>query len=327
MRPLMQKALMSDPSIPSQILENQFKLLIYDPILALQNPIPSMVVVVDALDECENKVGVLKLISIISNAHRKPPFPLRFLFTSRAYDYIDNKFRNPTTGPLTILSNLWDWKADDDIRRFLRDGFREIHIERKRVMEGVPEPWPSDSDLDLAVAKSEGVFIWAATVLKFVGSDRGLPQDKLQTALKLHAGLDSLYTQVLQDAPRNDPFDCVIGAIPLLRIRLSADQLGQLFGHQANDIVNGLQGLKPILDIPQVHYNTIQPYHASLHDFLTDIKRSNDFFIDPVKQHFSIMLSCLRIVLDNSQGGIIDQEITDYACRNVFHHFRCALTN
>ena len=41
-------------------------MLIYDPILALENSTSPMIVIIDALDECEDKDGVLKLISIIS---------------------------------------------------------------------------------------------------------------------------------------------------------------------------------------------------------------------------------------------------------------------
>jgi hypothetical protein len=284
-----------------------------------------MLVVVDALDECEDKNGIATLVSIISNAYHNPSFPLRFLFTSRAYDYICSKFADSATEPLTIPSNLRDWKADDDIRRFLRDGFREIRVRRKRVMGELPDLWPSDSDLHLAVMKSEGLFIWASTVLKFVGSERGLPQRKLNLALNLHPGLDYLYRQVIEDAPRENPFYDVIGAITLLRIRFPARNLSQLLGIQVDEVLDTLQGLEPILDIPEEVDEPIQPYHASLHDFLTDRDRSMNFYINPAKQHFSIMLLCLEIIAGHTQWGTMQREVTDYACRNLFHHFKSAL--
>ncbi|KIM86123.1 hypothetical protein PILCRDRAFT_334092 [Piloderma croceum F 1598] len=320
LRALMEKALVDNPTIPSKTLEKQFKMLIYDPILALKQFVTPRIVVVDALDECENKDGVLKLVSVISNAYRNPSFALRFLFTSRAYDYISNTFGDSTTGPITTHANLQDWKSNDDIRQFLRDGFQKIRAGRKRFL---PERWPSDSDLDLAVEKSEGLFIWAATVLKFVGSERGRPAEKLEFALKLHPGLDSLYQQVIEDAPRDDPYKSVIGAILLLRIRISAEQLGQLLHLRVDDIYNALQGLEPIIDISEVVDKPLQPYHASLHDFLTDRDRSKDLFIDPVKQHFSITLICLRL---STESGEIHPEVVNYARKNLFHHYRCALT-
>ena len=321
MRASMQKALADDPSIPSKTLGNQFKMLICDPLLEQSITTPK-IVVVDALDECEDKDGILKVISIICNAYRDSSFPLRFLFMSREYDYICGKFRDHTTRPLTIHANLQDWKANHDIRRFLRDGFQKIRMRKERIMRHLPELWPSDADLDLAVEKSEGLFIWAATVLKFVGSERGFPDEKLKSTLKLHPGLDSLYRQVIEDAPRDHPYETVIGAIPLLRIRFSAERLGLFLHLQVDEILYALQGLEPILDIPEENDQPLQPYHASLHDFLTDHSRSKDFFINPAKQHFSITLLCLRIIIGDS---IIDNEVTNYACRNLFHHFRCTL--
>jgi hypothetical protein len=192
-------------------------------------------------------------------------------------------------------------------------------------MGHLPKSWPSDPDLDLAVEKSEGLFIWAATVLKFVGSESGLPHKKLKSTLELHPGLDSLYRQVIEDAPRDGSFDSLVGTIVLLRIRLSASQLGQLVQLEADEILDALKGLKPILDIPEGPQSgeLLQPYHASFHDFLTDHDRSKDFFINPAKRHFSIVSFCLRII---TEGGVTDEEVTNYACTNLFHHCRCALT-
>ena len=79
----MQKALVDNPSIPSKTLENQFKMLIFDPILALKQSITPMIIVVDALDECEDENGVLKVIGIISR-----PFISRFDFSSRVVNTV-----------------------------------------------------------------------------------------------------------------------------------------------------------------------------------------------------------------------------------------------
>ena len=48
---LMQRALQSDPLILSQTLNDQFRKLIVGPVLAIDGPLPRMVVVIDALDE------------------------------------------------------------------------------------------------------------------------------------------------------------------------------------------------------------------------------------------------------------------------------------
>lgn len=68
---LIKDALQADPSIPDKNLAVQFTKLVYHPILALEHPISPVVVIIDALDECEDKGGVAKLIEIITGAFRE----------------------------------------------------------------------------------------------------------------------------------------------------------------------------------------------------------------------------------------------------------------
>src|ERR1700733_14113734 len=59
-------AFKADPSIPDKKLEIQFAKLVYEPILAIEPPVSRTIVVIDALDECEDEGGMVKLIEIIT---------------------------------------------------------------------------------------------------------------------------------------------------------------------------------------------------------------------------------------------------------------------
>ena len=137
----MQQALDKDPSIPQKKLGEQFKALILGPMLSLKPAIPPMVVVVDALDECADKDGVVKLITIIADAVQECPFHLRFFFTSRAHDHIEAIFRDRTAENMICHLPLEQWAAHTDIRVFLECRFRAIRVKKRRVMGDIPKPW------------------------------------------------------------------------------------------------------------------------------------------------------------------------------------------
>jgi len=112
---LIKDALQSDPSIPDKNLAVQFTKLVYRPILALEQHISPMIVIIDALDECEDKGGVKKLIEIITGAFQEEHiFPLRFFCTSRGEDYIVATFAEPMTQLKTSRLALEDFKRFDE---------------------------------------------------------------------------------------------------------------------------------------------------------------------------------------------------------------------
>lgn len=259
---LIQQAFEKDPSIPKKNLKEQFQTLVLQPIAALKLAIPPMVIIVDALDECEDKEAVARLVKTIVNA-LPSQFRLWFLFTSRADDHIETRFEDSITKPRTRHLPLEAWDAHADIRMFLQLRFQEIRHNKRHIMQDIPEPWPSTSDLDWLVLKSEGLFIWASTLVKFVDSSN-LPHQTLQSALQMHTGLDHLYRQVFLDAPQNSPFSLVTGVIILLRGYLPVKQLALFLGLGTDEVRGSLVGLQPTLMIPETNEEAIQLHHASL---------------------------------------------------------------
>ena len=73
-------------------------------------------------------------------------------------------------------------------------------------MRYITLPWPSPSVFDDLVLRSAGSFIFAFTLVNFVNDGTDLPHRKLEAALQSHTGLDPLYYQVLQIAPRSPHF-------------------------------------------------------------------------------------------------------------------------
>ena len=87
---------------------------------------------------------------------------------------------------------------------FLEDGFAKI-CDANPVLSHMTQPWPGYGVISLLVQRSSGQFIYAATVLKFVGADFCNPTKQLALVLKPDAtafsDLDQLYTQILSVYP------------------------------------------------------------------------------------------------------------------------------
>ena len=104
---------------------------------------------------------------------------------------------------------------------FLREGFAKIYADNP-ILSHVEQPWPKEGIIDLLVQRSSGQFIYAATVLKFVGADFCSPTKQLALVLKpdptAFSDLDQLYTQILSVYPS------VVNIVQVLGIIIASDQ-------------------------------------------------------------------------------------------------------
>jgi len=325
----MQHALENDSSIPFQRLGDQMKKLIVDPILTITGPITSLIVVIDGLDECGGDTGLLQgLIRLLVDASTAHRLPFRFLFASRPEPHIQQTFESSPIQGKTYGLALGDFNARDDVREFLRSHLSQIREAQKDLMRNVPRPWPSQRDLEVVVNQSEGLFIYVSTLVKFVADRNGLPHHKLQVTMGAHTGVDPLYNQVLSEAQQFDHFERVVGAIMFLRPHpiLTVHALEQFLQLQSGGVRLALRGCQSILVIPnQDEDGTIQPYHASLRDFLTDHNRAGNHFLDAMKHHISILVDCLNCITADTENNTGGGKHVDYAWQNWCHHFSLVL--
>ena len=326
-KPAIQSALQNDPFIPYQSIEDQFRKLIIGPILALEEPICHMVVVVDALDECSDTKSIVEFIDVLARVISDRRLPLRFLLTSRGEDHIRQQFRVDATFAAAFFLALENFDAHIDIHSFLESRFSTIYAQNPRLMHDVPQPWPSTNDLRTLVQKSSGLFIFASTLVDFVTDGKGAPpQQKLKDVLMSHAGLDPLYTQVLSAAPGVDGFRRVLAAIILLHERLSITSLACLLRLGAENIVHVLLGIQSIIKVPEDNDKPILLNHASLGDFLIEKERSKGHFIDPSTSHASIVLDCLKLMTNGFRQDVFPTELAQlYACHYWCFHLDAAI--
>ena len=144
----------------------------------------------------------------------------------------------------------------------------------------------SEGIIDLLVQRSSGQFIYAATVLKFVGVDFCSPTKQLELVLKPDptAFSDKLYTQLLSVYPSNVDIIHVLGIITASH-GTSAEVIEDIIGLERGQLKQVLRGLVSLMKDDgddEDDENDVIPHfaHASFSDYLFDPSRSGPFYLN-----------------------------------------------
>ncbi|KAI9862929.1 MAG: hypothetical protein M1813_004102 [Trichoglossum hirsutum] len=346
-------------NIVNQALREQWRQLILEPLLNLQcgTPRPSLVLVVDALDECENEDDIRIIINLLSEARLLRTIRLRILITSRPEVSIRQSFNEipDTEHHDFILHDISRSIVDHDIRVFI-----EYHLKTVREKRMFDLGWPGGETVKALVQHASGLFIWAATACRFIKDGRRFTEKRLATILGAdisttapEKGLDTIYLKVLQNSIRID-FDehetnehCgilrkVLGAIVTLFASLSIDSLARLVNIDAKYIDESLEDLHAILDIRKDRHLPIRLHHPSFRDFLLNRKRCDDssFWVNKCIAHKLMANGCIdllsaklrRDICDLHEPGAIARDVLDqrvekflpialqYACQYWVQH-------
>ncbi|KAI0126350.1 vegetative incompatibility protein HET-E-1 [Xylariales sp. AK1849] len=314
-----QSALDADPAIVSKAMREQFDKLIMDP----ASKIPSgastyrtCLVVIDALDECEREEDVKNLIQLLSGAKPLRHLQLKFFLTSRpnlpirlGFQAVDGTYQD------FILHEVAEPVIEHDIAAYFKHELRQVQQDFDKSASGdrqLSASWPTKEDLHILVQMAIPLFIFAATVCRFVANRKGgNPSKKLQRVLEFRgtqrSRLDATYKPVLEQLTigllpdeQSDiflQFRRVVGPIVLLANPLSLLSLTRLLDTTSSDILDVLDFLHSVLHIPSSLEQPIRLLHLSFRDFLVDPARRDDpFWINEKETHNQLATQCLRIL-------------------------------
>jgi len=301
--------------------------IIVSPLKAVPIPIRPLIII-DALDECKDEEPASALLSVLSRYVDDIP-NVKFFITGRPEARIRSGFRLKSLQPITEVLRLHNVErslVDNDIKLFFRTQLAEIAKTRSDC--NFTEDWPSPSDINVLCEKAAGFFIYASTVVKFVGFKNHTPTAQLDQIISLpqhtthegRSGIDLLYTQVLEQAVDDvdihaeevySRFRTVVGAVLLVFNPLSMTGFSDLL--KVSNISTTLRSLHSLLLIPENIEDPIQPFHKSFPDFLMDPVRCKDkqFFVEPAVHHAEILLLCLNLMGDRLKRNICN--LDDYA--------------
>jgi hypothetical protein len=306
--------------IASQSLRDQWQHLVLRPLSKLHES-ESYIVVVDALDECDNEYDVHIIVQLLAEARSLPASArLRVFLTSRPEVPIRHGFRQiaETEHRDVVLHNISPSIVDHDIGLFLEDTLQSIG--RERCLRA---GWPGAEIIVQLVQAASGLFIWAATACRFIRDGKRFAAKRLDTILSTNSNtvaapekhLNEIYVTVLRsslpaeytDEEREEHCDMlryVVGSIVVLFSPLSAGCLIALLDAAEEDISQTLEDLHAILNIPEDPAQPLRLHHPSFRDFLLDKKRCGDdsFWVDERSTHEKLASCCLELM--SSPSGL-----------------------
>ncbi|KIL56421.1 hypothetical protein M378DRAFT_172722, partial [Amanita muscaria Koide BX008] len=295
--------------------ETQLNVLIIEPLRDIvRSRTQPVVIVVDALDECEDKDAQVILNALSQLVHEIPSF--KILLTTRPQPHLDHLLGSHD---VFYLHNVEEKIIENDIRSYLKFSLSMEQV--KSVLPTLRTPWnATDDDIDALVQAAGKLFIIASTSV-FVILDKAVrnpssQMKKLRSELARNhtpfIALGDFYSIILRAVipPGSDRvlmvrFRKVVGTIVLLYDPLPVQALAHLIGIEEDDIYGVLDNLRSVIilgtnDIPFI-------YHKSFSDWIMDQDgKGEDHRIDPRDGHTFLTICCLQTMNKRLKRNILN---------------------
>lgn len=160
-KPYVCEAIADHPRIVDKNLQEQWTHLIYEPLLKVRDHMHPLILVIDALDECENENHIRDIITHITQKKEWSPVQLRVFITSRPETSIRLGFRE--TGKAVLYDLALDMVPQPVIERDICT-FIQYHIGEIRKNRRLREEWPGAEKISILVQRAGRLFIYAATL-------------------------------------------------------------------------------------------------------------------------------------------------------------------
>jgi hypothetical protein len=280
----------------------QFQDLIITP-TSDSTTIGPIVIVIDALDECESPTR-REFFRQLAHGLVQLPSNYRVILTARPNDTVLSEFDSVPQEARKLMENVDVNSTNQDISAYVHSELLEIH------------PWPPNLDLTdvntMLVQRAQGLFIWASTVCKFIKGDGEegcvFSDERLEEVLKAtptdaQQRMDELYSTILRtliswrkDDDHRSKFLLSVGVVMTVKVALSLRALAVLNGNhipRMEAYVSSMGALFTGINSPtgQVH-----SLHPSFRDYLTDDQRSGEFFIDLKSIDVTLATLCINFM-------------------------------
>ncbi|KAF3315728.1 hypothetical protein TWF173_003295 [Orbilia oligospora] len=358
-----QKAIETDPNISSMGPGEQFTKLILQPLRDSQEAedqsrYDKIIIVIDALDECDEEKDQRLIISLLSQLKDLKQFDVRIFLTSRPELPIRLGFKDLSKGIHKNVILHEESGTDRDIGILLNDEFSKV-----RKARDLPSDWPGQDIIQKLVEIAVPLFIFAATACRFIADENWDPQEQVKLVMEsqtdLSEDVEKTYTPILKRLIENQKsialkrleseFRQIVGTIVNLASPLSVPSLARLLSVSETTIDLRLKKLHSVLNIPgeSSRHEPVRTFHLSFRDFLisqhlhghAELSR---LWIDVKKTHGMLATRCIEL-MSNTEGlkqdicclnlpGIFRSEIDEetiqkqvspelqYACRNWVYH-------
>jgi hypothetical protein len=307
-------ALKEWPSLMDDISQNQAGILFVQSlkVASATDPSKPVVVLIDGLDETD-VTRLRDTATIFSQALAGLPRNAKVLISSRTEDDIRKPF-----SPLFQMNHVKHIHLDTnssikDVSTFLRN--RVADIVHQNDLD-VPE-WPEEEQMRTLCNQASGLFIWAATAVKFIKGQIDLHgRERLKYVFeelnsKGMGDINVLYGAILRltqgdDSDETDPwiferFRRIVGCIVVLQAPLCLIEIGDLLdlrrpgSTERVDIQHFIRRLRTVLvpDADAINGRTIPRLHSSFSEYISSDRADPRFRINTELSHGEISIRCL----------------------------------
>lgn len=317
----------SDPLIFDKALGEQFDKLIYQPLqkLSIQtNYARTLVIVVDALDECEKERDTRTILKLWSQIPQITTIRLRLFLTSRPELPIRLGFKDMSANihlDMVLHDAVPRTTIEHDIFVYLQDAFLQIRSDHSADTISATVlylNWPGEQVIRDLVELAVPLFIVAATVIRFVSDPNWDPQERLRKILQFQGTghleqMEQTYLPVLTQLATTlsssrdkdilyQEFRLIIGSIITLAEPLSVMSLATLLNLDTANVVRRLRPMYSVLHVPDDFDTPVRTLHLSFREFLLrDETRHEPYGIDGPATHRILLEKCLNL-LSHSNG-------------------------
>ncbi|KAJ1299299.1 hypothetical protein OPQ81_005352 [Rhizoctonia solani] len=296
------KCLQSDPDAHTRALMIQYQKLIIDPMVEVQQSLPSdLVVILDALDECDSEDSIDQILSLLLSTDST--LPIRFLMSSRPEPEITWRVGAvDKEGDLRlVLHELDSASVESDIEAYMEYELKDIPL--------------TLAQRSALIKRCGTLFIYASTTCRYIKqaySRKFLPE-ALSTVIGSSYALaatvnersiDELYSRILKAASDrlemfpevNGRMQTVLETVICAIEPMTLDTLACLLDLGSAEGVDALiEPLRSVLNITKTT-RIVTTLHASFFDFMISPARSGSFHCKHASRHLALAEACLDVI-------------------------------
>ena len=285
--------LSGDPELATKKPDEQIKALLIKPWMKVTEAGKmgkhTPVVVIDALDECENVSLVLKPL-ILAIQDKKLP-GLKFFLTSRPevaiQQLMDTNHPETSKAKEFVLHDVKEIEVQQDIYTYIKSELETIS--------------PSEEQLNRLKILSGKLFIYASTVVKFVKDGGSQPKQKRRLSHSLQQSrnpedLDQLYAGIIDNAiPKSrlteeakDDWKIIYTVISIGK-PLTCTAIADLLKMDVDDVIFLIEDLQAVLYI-SVQSKCVFTFHASFPEYIATKEGAYKSRL----HHLELVFACFR---------------------------------
>ncbi|KAG8755489.1 hypothetical protein FRC11_005986 [Ceratobasidium sp. 423] len=297
------KILESDPDAHARALKVQYQKLIVDPLVEVQGSLPTdLIVVIDALDECESEDSVGRMLDLLLSP--TSALPIRYLLSSRPEPEISKRMANRagTQGNgLLVLHDLDLDFVNADIATYVRHALKRVPV--------------TEAQCEGLIERCGVLFIYASTTCRYI--KQGYDMQTLNEAVSAildstsapmghgdETAIDTLYSTIITAAfdksriseANRTRMQNVLETVICAQEPMTTNAIAGILSLENAKQVDAL--LRPLRSVLNVAESTglVTTLHASFPDFMFSSRRSGTFYCTQAKRHLSLSESCLRMI-------------------------------